>query len=254
MSERSRVTTPGPVQLGGPDDGLSPRKEPEVGWQVVRHRAGMRRIVIIGTVIVAIGLLAGGAFAVTKGGGSGQPSAATAPADTSSASSAAASADEPLTVSAVEPPSATELPAPDRVKIAAIGVDSSLEQLDLDAAGKLKPPSAYTHAGWFAKGPAPGDLGPAVIAGHVDSVSGPAVFARLGELKAGDIVEVSRGGTWLRFSVVTVEHYAKTEFPTDKVYRPTPIPELRLITCGGTFDHNRHSYLDNYVVYAVVVT
>jgi LPXTG-site transpeptidase (sortase) family protein len=98
---------------------------------------------------------------------------------------------------------------------------------------------------------APGDPGPALIAGHVDSRTGPAVFYRLHQLGAGDVVQVQRGGRWLSFRVVSTEQYAKDEFPTDKVYRPTPGPELRLITCGGEFNHARRSYRDNIVIYAV---
>jgi hypothetical protein len=92
-----------------------------------------------------------------------------------------------------------------------------------------------------------------VIAGHVDSTSGPAVFFRLGQLHPGDLVEVERGPDRIRFRVVAVERYPKAGFPTGKVYGPTPDPQLRLITCSGRFDATRHSYLDNTVVYAVGV-
>jgi hypothetical protein len=92
-----------------------------------------------------------------------------------------------------------------------------------------------------------------VIGGHVDSYSGPAVFFRLRDLKPGDAVEVLRGTTPVKFQVVASERYPKTEFPTAKVYHPTPVPELRLITCGGSFDRNRRSYEDNIVVYAVII-
>jgi len=77
------------------------------------------------------------------------------------------------------------------------------------------------------------------------------VFYRLRDLKPGDEIEVARGDQWVRFRVVASEKYPKNQFPTDRVYRPTPVPELRLITCGGTFDRGRRSYEDNIVVYAV---
>lgn len=141
---------------------------------------------------------------------------------------------------------------PVRVGIPAISVDSDLVDLGVDDAGALVPPSDFASAGWFAAGPVPGEVGPAVIAGHVDSTRGPAVFYRLGELAAGDIVEVSRGGHRVAFRVVATERYPKAEFPTDRVYRPTPVPELRLITCGGVFDQARGSYRDNLVVYALL--
>jgi hypothetical protein len=141
---------------------------------------------------------------------------------------------------------------PTRLRIASLGVDTSLETLTIDPAGQLQSPKVYGEAGWFAAGTAPGDPGPAVLAGHVDSRTGPAVFYKLHELKAGDRVEVQRGGAWLTFTVTVREHYAKAKFPSDRVYGPTPLPELRLITCGGEFDAARHSYRDNVVVYAVL--
>lgn len=141
--------------------------------------------------------------------------------------------------------------APTRVKVAAIGLDSSLETLHLGADGVLDPPKGFAKAGWYADGTAPGDIGPAVIAGHVDSKAGPAVFYRLRELSAGDRIEVTRGGKVLRFTVTRTAWYPKNKFPTAQVYGPTPDRQLRLITCGGVFDHRLRSYKDNFVVYAV---
>lgn len=142
---------------------------------------------------------------------------------------------------------------PSRLRIASLGVDTALEQLAVDGTGQLQSPKVYEEAGWFAAGTAPGDPGPAVLAGHVDSRTGPAVFYKLHELQAGDRVEVRRGAAWLTFRVTARERYAKAGFPSDRVYGPTPLPELRLITCGGDFDAARHSYRDNVVVYAVLV-
>jgi hypothetical protein len=141
---------------------------------------------------------------------------------------------------------------PTRLRIAAIGVDAPLEQLVVDGKGQLNPPKSYTKPGWWREGILPGEAGPAVVAGHVDSYTGPAVFYRLHTLKAGDVVEVQRGGAWIAFVVTTVEQYPKNRFPTAKVYQPTPGAELRLITCGGDFDSGRRSYRDNIVVYAVL--
>ncbi len=141
---------------------------------------------------------------------------------------------------------------PTRVRISALGVDAGLEDLVLDGDGQLEPPRSYVLAGWFKDGVAPGDPGPAVIAGHVDSASGPAVFYRLHELRPGDSVEVLRGDTWTRFRVTSTEQYPQDQFPSERVYRPTPDAELRLITCGGDFDPGRLSYRDNIVVYAVI--
>jgi LPXTG-site transpeptidase (sortase) family protein len=141
--------------------------------------------------------------------------------------------------------------APTRLKIKEIGVDTALESLHLGKNGVLDPPKTFTKAGWYSDGTAPGDEGPAIIAGHVDSKSGPAVFYKLRELQAGDRIQVVRGGKTVTFTVTSTAWYPKTKFPTAQVYGPTPDRQLRLITCGGVFDHTLRSYKDNLVVYAV---
>jgi LPXTG-site transpeptidase (sortase) family protein len=140
------------------------------------------------------------------------------------------------------------------VLIPAIGVDaSSLVPLKIiPKTGELEAPAQFDQTGWYAAGPVPGEPGPAVIAAHVDSRAGPAVFFRLKELKAGDKVYVPRSdGVTVTFTVTGVERYPKNAFPTQKVHGPTPDRALRLITCGGSFDFAKHSYRDNIVVYAV---
>jgi sortase (surface protein transpeptidase) len=141
--------------------------------------------------------------------------------------------------------------APTRLRIPPIQVDTALEVLHLDVTGALAAPKDWAHAGWFAEGAVPGTAGPAVIAGHVDSTTGPAVFARLGQLRPRDLVEVQQGGAWVSFAVTAVERYRKDAFPTARVYGPTPDPQLRLITCSGDFNSAQRSYVDNTVVYAV---
>ncbi|MDG4782848.1 class F sortase [Micromonospora sp. WMMD961] len=152
-------------------------------------------------------------------------------------------------------PSVAATPAPQgpptRVRVPRIGVDSTLTVLGLDGAGALVPPDDFGTAGWYGGGPAPGDTGPAVLAGHLDSRRGPAVFARLGELRPGDRVEVWRGGQRLSFRVTGSLRTRKDRFPTAAVYGPTPGAELRLVTCGGDFDRRRGHYTDNVVVFAV---
>jgi hypothetical protein len=159
----------------------------------------------------------------------------------------------PMPATLRQSPDYVALPAPNRLRIPSIAVDTALERLDVDAAGTLNPPADFHRAGWFVRGPAPGDVGPAVIGGHVDSLTGPAVFFYLRDLKTGASIEVFRGGIPVTFRVVANERYRKSEFPTARVYQPTPVPELRLITCGGSFDRQRRSYEDNIVVYAVMV-
>ncbi|MBU2662292.1 class F sortase [Actinoplanes bogorensis] len=141
--------------------------------------------------------------------------------------------------------------APTRLRIGAIKLDTPLESLTIGPDGALRPPAQFADAGWYADGTAPGDTGPAVIAGHVDSRSGPAVFYRLRELATGDRIDVVRGGATVPFTVTAIRWYPKSEFPTEEVYGPTPDRQLRLITCGGVFDRSLRSYRDNLVVYAV---
>ncbi|MGQ5263533.1 class F sortase [Micromonospora sp. ZYX-F-536] len=152
-------------------------------------------------------------------------------------------------------PSVAVAPAPQgpptRVRVPRIGVDSPLSVLGLDGAGALVPPDDFGVAGWYGGGPAPGDTGPAVLAGHLDSRRGPAVFARLGELRPGDRVEVWRGARRLSFRVTGSLRVRKDRFPTAAVYGPTPGAELRLVTCGGDFDRRSGHYRDNVVVFAV---
>jgi hypothetical protein len=151
----------------------------------------------------------------------------------------------------VDMPVTKRVAVPVAINIPAIGVTTRLLRLGRTASGALQVPDSFTVAGWYDLGPRPGEPGPAVIAGHVDSLAGPAVFYRLGELRNGDRVYVRRAdGTSATFTVTGVLMYAKSGFPADAVYGPVPVPQLRLITCGGTFNYARHSYLSNVVVYA----
>lgn len=152
-------------------------------------------------------------------------------------------------------------PVPVAVDIPDIGAQSSLVPLGLDAEGALAVPPVDQpeQAGWFEPGVRPGDPGPAVIAAHVngrrDGVSLPGVFARLHELQPGALIHVARAdGSSVMFRVERVEHHDKDAFPTAAVYGDVPGAELRLITCGGAFDEAAHSYEDNVVVFAVLVS
>jgi sortase (surface protein transpeptidase) len=145
-------------------------------------------------------------------------------------------------------------PAPVRVEIPAIGVATRLQRLGRAGDGTIEVPHGpdkWDVAGWYKDGTRPGDPGSAVILGHVDSTSGPAVFYRLRELRRGDRVEVVRaGGSRVTFTVQRVEQYPKRRFPTAEVYYPTLEPMLRLVTCGGAFDRSTGHYIDNVIVFA----
>ncbi|KFZ83347.1 peptidase C60 [Amycolatopsis sp. MJM2582] len=158
----------------------------------------------------------------------------------------------PSSVSSVAeaPPLAPAKPA--RLEIPAIGVRTGeIVDLGLAGDGTLQVPHDAITTGWFTGGPAPGEIGPAVLAGHVDYKKAPGVFVRLKELKAGDEALVHReDGSTAVFTVYAVERHPKASFPTEKVYGDTIGPELRLITCGGDFDSSTGNYLDNVVAFA----
>jgi sortase (surface protein transpeptidase) len=155
-------------------------------------------------------------------------------------------------IAAAAQPSSAPVSRPVALTIPSIGVQTSLVDLGLTTDGTLQVPSSTAVAGWYTGSPRPGAVGSAVIAGHIDSKAGPGVFFRLSALRPGDRVYVRRAdGTLAEFTVTTVSKYAKDSFPTQAVYGAVPDSELRLITCGGTFDYATRSYLSNTVVYAV---
>jgi sortase (surface protein transpeptidase) len=147
-----------------------------------------------------------------------------------------------------------EVAVPVKLRIPAIGVDTPLQRLRRQPDATIGVPDGPAIAGWYEEGPRPGQPGPAVILGHVDSVKGPGVFFRLTELPPGAIVHVDRAdGSTASFRVIGRSRVPKISFPTDLVYAPTLQPSLQLVTCGGSFDHAARSYRDNVIVYTVPV-
>lgn len=144
---------------------------------------------------------------------------------------------------------------PTRVRIPAIGVDAAVDELGLNTDGTVAVPSVPSDAGWYTGSAAPGQIGAAVLLGHVDFVgTGPAVFYRLGDLKPGDTITVARkDGSSAAFSVDAVREAPKSNFPTDEVYGPTDgTAQLRLVTCGD-WDSDQHKYVGNTIVFATLV-
>jgi sortase (surface protein transpeptidase) len=145
-------------------------------------------------------------------------------------------------------------PAPTRLVIPALGVDSTVVRLGLNPDKTIQVPSDPRQVGWYADGPAPGEQGPAVILGHLDSVTGPAVFYHLASLRSGGRIRVAReDGSTATFVVQRVASFPVDSFPTAEVYGATTDPELRLITCGGQYSLAQRRYLQNVVVFAVLV-
>lgn len=141
------------------------------------------------------------------------------------------------------------------IDIPDIGVSSDLESLAVDASGTLHPPTDFDKAGWYSGGVVPGQIGPAIIAGHLDSTTKPAVFEHLDAVKPGSriVVTLSDGST-ATFEATSSSLVPKATFPTNSVYGNVPTAQLRLITCDGQFDPATGHYVDNLVVFATAVT
>jgi sortase (surface protein transpeptidase) len=143
---------------------------------------------------------------------------------------------------------------PTRIEVPSIGVDSSLIGLGLDSEGAMQVPETGFPAGWYTGAPTPGEIGPAIIAGHVDWAGAPGVFFELPNLQPGAEIAVTReDGSIARFEVTEVTAFPKNEFPTDLVYGTLDYAGLRLVTCGGAFDQSASSYKDNIVAFAKLV-
>ncbi len=160
----------------------------------------------------------------------------------------------PTPIAADNPPLAPAPSPPVMLRIPAIDVAVSVSTLGLNPDQTVQVPTDFQQPGWFGLGPTPGQIGSAVILGHVDSYRGPAVFYRLRSLQAGDQVEVTLAdGTIVRFAVTTVTSYPKEQFPAQQVYGSRGVRALQLVTCGGEFDTTTRSYLSNIVVYTALI-
>jgi sortase family protein len=188
--------------------------------------------------LLVTAVLAGAAAGCGSPAETASPTPAPSRTDTTSAPAHALPAADPLTVT-----------------IPSIGVRTGrLIELGLTKSGEMEVPSDAVTTGWFKVGPTPGEVGPAIIAAHVNYRGVPGAFTRLHEMEPGEEVTVERAdGVPARFSVYLVERFPKSRFPTERIYGDTDAPELRLITCGGEFDRATRNYLDNVVVFARLV-
>jgi LPXTG-site transpeptidase (sortase) family protein len=147
-----------------------------------------------------------------------------------------------------------QMPDPVRISIPAIGVNARVIALGLNSDDTMQVPTNYADTGWFQPGPEPGEVGPAIIVGHLNSKRGPAVFQRLSELRVGQVITVHlKGGSVVRFRADSMIRVAKDHFPTKRVYARTKQPTLRLVTCAGPFDPVTGHHADNYIVFASLV-
>lgn len=146
---------------------------------------------------------------------------------------------------------------PMRIVIPSIGVRAPVHGVGRDSDGAIAVPalSLTNEAGWFTEGPSPGQYGPAILVGHVDTKDRPAVFHRLDDLKAGARIEITRRDRQVAiFEVNSVETFGKAQLPVARVYNDYSRPGLRLITCGGAWVGGNLGYASNVIVFASLVS
>ena len=223
-----------------------------------RHGRRRRRFAVLATVLLVLGGGTAITVALADQVHAPQPSAAAGAPGSTAPRSTSPQTMAPPTPGVPPPASPLLLPAalPTHLDIPAIGVSSDLLELGQNPDGTVQvPPLARdSRAGWYRYSPTPGERGPAVLLGHVDSAEyGAGVFFELGALRSGDAVTVTRADRSVAtFRVTRVTSVPKDDFPTLDVYGNTDDAELRLITCGGSFDSAARSYRQNVVVYAVL--
>ncbi len=157
----------------------------------------------------------------------------------------------PLPISAPTP--TPQVSPPIEIKIPKWGVDAQIEAVTIDEKGDMDVPKDYMHTAWYSLGPKPGEMGNAVIDGHVDTPTGlPAVFANIGKLTKGDVIEIrTESGNTLTFFVEKVETYPVESIPLNIIFDKTIQEQrLNLITCGGVWDKNKKMYSERTVVYS----
>lgn len=177
----------------------------------------------------------------------------------------AASVPEPAVAAPLRPPPPTDTPTPaprkpqprprpvarpTLVEIPSIDVRARIVPVGLNVDGSMEVPE-FGLAGWYERGPKPGQPGPAVVVAHVDSKSGPDVFYRLHELQEGATIRIRRAnGTSQTWTMQSSEQTDKDELPVDRIWNDTRRRVLRLVTCGGSFNQATGHYEDNIIVYA----
>ncbi|MFF7311351.1 class F sortase [Streptomyces sp. NPDC008137] len=224
------------------DSGSEPQKSKR------RFRTAVTAFWAVAALVLTLCLVGGGDESSDTGGPPHAPPAVSAAAPSTSAGPHRSGSSE----------ARPHLPRsrPLRLLIPKIAVDAPFTALAIDRSGQLAPPppDETNLVGWYAKGHSPGETGTAIIAGHVDTATSLAVFARLSELRKGDRFHVTRAdGRRATFVVDGAESFEKDEFPDERVYGDTRDAQVRLITCSGTYDRKARDYTENLVVFAHLV-
>jgi sortase (surface protein transpeptidase) len=225
-----------------------------MNWYGPKHARPHRKVAYFLLAVLGLGMIGTGAAKLGssvltyKTARTAQAaSGANGTSSSTSGQDGSANSTAPTAGSTTTPPGVTVHPV--RIQISDIHVDAPVQELGLTSTGALAVPTQTNQAGWYTGSVVPGQLGPSVIAGHLDTTSGPAVFYDLHELKDGDEISILLStGTTVSYHVTGMQSDPKLQFPTAEVYGPSPDGELRLITCTGSLVDG--SYLDNYIVFA----
>lgn len=155
----------------------------------------------------------------------------------------------------MDAPKALPRSEPTRVRVPSVQIDYEVKQVGRQADGTMEVPPLFEEiTGWYKYSPTPGEIGPAIIVGHVDTYKGPSVFWKLREIQPGAIIEVSRAdGTVAKFKAEALKQFQQDNFPTQEVYGNITNAGLRLITCGGVFNKETGHYTENTVVFASII-
>ncbi|MFJ5730478.1 class F sortase [Streptomyces paradoxus] len=234
-----------------PDPGPGPEPEPSKR----RLRTVMTVVWTVAALVLTVSLVGGrGGSSDAAGPPHAPPAVATTPAVPDLPAAPPTSAAPHRSAASAGPSLPRSRPV--RLLIPKISVDAPFIDLAIGRSGQLEPPPSHDTnlVGWYAKGHTPGEAGTAIIAGHVDTATSPAVFAGLRALRKGDRFQVARAdGGKATFVVYATESFKKDGFPSDRVYGDTPDAQVRLITCAGAYDRQARDYTENLVVFARLV-
>jgi sortase (surface protein transpeptidase) len=163
-------------------------------------------------------------------------------------------ADAPKLSLIARKPVRKQMPDPVRISIPSIGVNAPIVPLGLNPDETMEVPTDFSDTGWFQPGPEPGEVGAAIIVGHLNSRSGPAVFQHLNELRVGKVINVFlKDGSRVQYVARSMLRVTKSKFPTKLVYARTKQPTLRLVTCAGMLNPATGHHPDNYIVFAEII-
>jgi len=201
---------------------------------------GRRSLLAVAAAVLAVLGVGSIAYAMTQQVGAPPEAVSTGPVHT------------PTATASTSGPSALPRSRPTRVRVPSIDVDTAdMVGLTLDTNGDLGVPVGPDPLGWYTGGPAPGSTGPAILAGHVTWNGAKGVFYRLGDVRPGDRIRVTRADhRTATFTVTATRVYPKSAFGTADVYGNVHHAALRLVTCAGDYDATHHNYADNVVVFA----